>query len=91
MQIQLVNSTGDTLPVSDDVVVERLWDDGAPVNKTTIKLNKGFGIYTYTPDVAHTNSTLNLVVSYQSYKICYNKEKNITSNIKILYNVLNLN
>ncbi|CAG9566895.1 unnamed protein product [Danaus chrysippus] len=65
IQIQLVNSTGETLPVSDDVVVERLWDDGAPVNKTTIKLNKGFGIYTYTPDVAHTNSTLNLVIKYK--------------------------
>lgn len=51
------------MEMSGDVVVERLWDDGAPVNKTTIALNKGFAKYTFTPDVAHINSTLNLVVS----------------------------
>lgn len=50
------------MEMSGDVVVERLWDDGAPVNKTTIALNKGFAKYTFTPDVAHINSTLNLVV-----------------------------
>ncbi|XP_045774990.1 C3 and PZP-like alpha-2-macroglobulin domain-containing protein 8 [Maniola jurtina] len=64
VQIELVNSTGHTMNTAGDVVVERLWDDGAPVNTTTVKLNKGIAKYTYTPDVAHTNSTLNLVVKY---------------------------
>lgn len=58
------------MEMSGDVVVERLWDDGAPVNKTTIALNKGFAKYTFTPDVAHINSTLNLVVS-QSLSMAY--------------------
>lgn len=62
------------MEMSGDVVVERLWDDGAPVNKTTIALNKGFAKYTFTPDVAHINSTLNLVVCqcHTYWKICTN-------------------
>ncbi|XP_023935608.2 thioester-containing protein 1 allele S3 isoform X2 [Bicyclus anynana] len=65
VQIELVNSTGHTIDAAGDVVVERLWDDGAPVNTTTVKLIKGIAKYTYTPDVAHTNSTLNFVVKYK--------------------------
>lgn len=49
--------------VNDDVTVERLWDDGAPVNVTTVPLKNGFATYTIVPGQEHTNSTLNLVVS----------------------------
>lgn len=52
------------LEVNEDVTVERLWDDGAPVNVTTVKLKNGFAIYTVVPDMAHINSTLNLVVRF---------------------------
>lgn len=45
-----------------DVTVERLWDDGAPANITNLGLKKGLATYTYVPDAAHINSTLNLVV-----------------------------
>ncbi|CAG4944809.1 unnamed protein product [Colias eurytheme] len=65
VQIELVNSTGHTLDVSDDVSVERLWDDGAPVNVTNIALKNGFAMYSITPDIAHTNSTLNIVIKYK--------------------------
>ncbi|XP_038206788.1 C3 and PZP-like alpha-2-macroglobulin domain-containing protein 8 isoform X2 [Zerene cesonia] len=65
VQIELVNSTGHTLDVSDDVSVERLWDDGAPVNVTNIALKNGVAMYSITPDIAHTNSTLNIVVKYK--------------------------
>ncbi|XP_026487589.2 thioester-containing protein 1 allele S3-like [Vanessa tameamea] len=65
VQIELVNSSGQTMKISGDVIVERLWDDGAPVNKTTIALTKGFAKYTFTPDLAHANSTLNLVIKYK--------------------------
>ncbi|CAH2243434.1 jg9350 [Pararge aegeria aegeria] len=65
VQIELVNSTGHTINTTGDITVARQWDDGAPVNTTTVKLNKGFAKYMYTPDVAHTNSTLNLVVKYK--------------------------
>ncbi|CAH2104660.1 unnamed protein product [Euphydryas editha] len=65
MQIELVNSAGQTMEMSGDVVVERMWDDGSPVNKTTVTLNKGFAKYTFIPDVAQTNSTLNLLVKYK--------------------------
>ncbi|CAK1549918.1 unnamed protein product [Leptosia nina] len=65
VQIELVNSTGHTLDVSESISVERLWDDGAPVNITTLSLNRGSAVYSFTPDVAHTNSTLNIVVKYK--------------------------
>lgn len=51
------------METNGDVTVERLWDDGAPVNVTTIPLKKGLATYTLTTDRAHVNSTLNLVVS----------------------------
>lgn len=62
MQIEVVDSSGQMLDVNEDVTVERLWDDGAPVNVTTIKLKNGFATYTLVPDMGHINSTLNLVV-----------------------------
>ncbi|VVD02140.1 unnamed protein product [Leptidea sinapis] len=65
VQIEVVNSTGHIMDISDDVTVERLWDDGAPVNVTTLTLSDGVAEYSMTPDVAHTNSTLNLVVKYK--------------------------
>ncbi|CAH0725826.1 unnamed protein product, partial [Brenthis ino] len=65
VQIELVNSAGQTMDIAGDVVVERLWDDGAPLNKTTVALSKGFAKYTFIPDVAHINSTLNLVVKFK--------------------------
>lgn len=50
--------------VNDDVTVERLWDDGAPVNVTTIALRGGLATYTLTPAEAYFNLTLNLVVKF---------------------------
>lgn len=63
-QIELVDPSGLVMPTDGDVTVERLWDDGAPVNITTVTLSKGIATYTVVPDNAHINSTLNLVVSY---------------------------
>lgn len=54
--------------VNDEVTVERLWDDGAPANITNVPLKNGFATYTIVPSKAHTNSTLNLVVSLQISK-----------------------
>lgn len=51
------------METNGEVSVERLWDDGAPVNVTTIPLKKGLSTYTLIPDKAHARSTLNLVVS----------------------------
>ncbi|CAH4004421.1 unnamed protein product [Pieris brassicae] len=65
VQIDIVNSTGHTLDISEEVSIERLWDDGAPANVTKLAMNKGIGVYSFTPDVAHTNSTLNIVVKYK--------------------------
>lgn len=53
--------------VNDEVTVERLWDDGAPVNVTTLSFNKGRAMYTVVPDAAHINSTLNLVVRFKRH------------------------
>lgn len=50
------------MDIDDEVMVERLWDDGAPTNVTTLTLKKGLATYTLIPDTAHANSTLNLVV-----------------------------
>lgn len=61
-QIELVDPSGQILETDGEVNVERLWDDGAPVNITTLGLKKGLATYTYVPDTAHMNSTLNLVV-----------------------------
>ncbi|XP_028159271.1 CD109 antigen-like [Ostrinia furnacalis] len=65
VQIEVVDSSGQMLDVNEDVTVERLWDDGAPVNVTTLKLKNGFVTYTLVPDMAHINSTLNLVIKYK--------------------------
>ncbi|KAL0849223.1 hypothetical protein ABMA28_013556 [Loxostege sticticalis] len=65
VQIEVVDSSGQMLDVNEDVTVERLWDDGAPVNVTTIKLKNGFATYTLVPDMGHINSTLNLVIKYK--------------------------
>lgn len=61
-QIEVVDPSGQILEMSGPVSVERLWDDGAPVNVTSVILEKGLATYTYVPDAAHINSTLNLVV-----------------------------
>lgn len=61
-QIELVDPSGQIMETDGDVTVERLWDDGAPVNITTLALKKGLATFTYVPDAAHVNSTLNLVV-----------------------------
>ncbi|CAH0603133.1 unnamed protein product [Chrysodeixis includens] len=65
VQIELVDPSGLVMPTDGDVTVERLWDDGAPVNVTTVTLNKGIATYTVVPDDAHINSTLNLVIKYK--------------------------
>ncbi|KAG6455793.1 hypothetical protein O3G_MSEX009390, partial [Manduca sexta] len=65
VQIELVLPSGEIFESDEDISVERLWDDGAPVNVTTLKLNKGRALYTFVPDAAHVNSTLNLVVKYK--------------------------
>lgn len=64
LQIEVVDPSGKIMDnVNDDVTVERLWDDGAPANVTNVPLKNGFATYTIVPSKAHTNSTLNLVVS----------------------------
>jgi hypothetical protein len=63
----VVDSSGQMMDVNDDVTVERLWDDGGPVNTTTLKLRNGVATYTLVSDAAHVNSTLNLVVSVLNY------------------------
>lgn len=65
VQIEVVDPSGKVMPAEGDVTVERLWDDGAPVNVTTVTLNKGIATYSVVPDRAHVNSTLNLVVKYK--------------------------
>ncbi|KAL4708067.1 hypothetical protein ACJJTC_009846 [Scirpophaga incertulas] len=65
VQIEVVDPSGKILSVNEDVTVERLWDDGAPVNVTTLKLKNGVAKYTLVPDAAHVNSTLNLVIKYK--------------------------
>jgi hypothetical protein len=61
-QIEVVDPLGQIIDVEDDVTVERLWDDGAPVNTTTVALKKGLATYTLTPVQAYAALTLNLVV-----------------------------
>lgn len=58
----MVDSSGQVMDTDGDVTVERLWDDGAPANVTTLPLKKGLATYNLVPDRAHINSTLNLVV-----------------------------
>ncbi|XP_022820433.1 CD109 antigen-like [Spodoptera litura] len=65
VQIEVVDPSGQVMPAEGDITVERLWDDGAPVNVTTVTLNKGIATYSVVPDRAHVNSTLNLVVKYK--------------------------
>ncbi|CAH0404826.1 unnamed protein product [Chilo suppressalis] len=65
VQIEVVDPTGQIIDVNEDVTVERLWDDGAPVNVTTLSLNHGVATYSLVPDAAHINSTLNLVIKYK--------------------------
>ncbi|XP_049864919.1 CD109 antigen-like isoform X2 [Pectinophora gossypiella] len=65
VQIELVDSSGQVMDINENVSVARLWDDGAPVNMTTITLTKGLATYTLVADKAHTNTTLNLVVKYK--------------------------
>lgn len=65
VQIELVDSSGQTIETNEEVTVERLWDDGAPVNMTSVSLKRGLATYTIVPDAAHINSTLNLVIKYK--------------------------
>ncbi|CAG9098707.1 unnamed protein product [Plutella xylostella] len=65
VQIEVVDSSGQVMSVDDEVSVERLWDDGAPVNVTTLQLKGGLATYTLVPDKAHASSRLNLVVKYK--------------------------
>ncbi|CAH0748966.1 unnamed protein product [Diatraea saccharalis] len=65
VQIEVVDPTGQIMDINEDVTVERLWDDGAPVNVTTVKLKHGIAKYSLVPDAAHINSTLNLVINYK--------------------------
>lgn len=58
----MVDSSGQVMSVDDEVSVERLWDDGAPVNVTTLQLKGGLATYTLVPDKGHASSRLNLVV-----------------------------
>ncbi|KAG7311407.1 hypothetical protein JYU34_002449 [Plutella xylostella] len=65
VQIEVVDSSGQVMSVDDEVSVERLWDDGAPVNVTTLQLKGGLATYTLVPDKGHASSRLNLVVKYK--------------------------
>ncbi|KAJ8726365.1 hypothetical protein PYW07_001063 [Mythimna separata] len=65
VQIEVVDPSGQVMAADGDVTVERLWDDGAPVNVSSVALDKGIATYTLVPDRAHVNSTLNLVVKYK--------------------------
>ncbi|XP_049691725.2 thioester-containing protein 1 allele R1 [Helicoverpa armigera] len=65
VQIELVDPSGQVMATDGEVTVERLWDDGAPVNVTTVTMSKGIATYTLVPDNGHVNSTLNLVVKYK--------------------------
>lgn len=72
LQIEVVDSSGQIMNVNEDVSVERLWDDGALVNVTTVTLKNGITTYTLVPDAAHINSTLNLVVRLINIMYIYN-------------------
>ncbi|XP_013181291.1 PREDICTED: C3 and PZP-like alpha-2-macroglobulin domain-containing protein 8 [Papilio xuthus] len=65
VQIEVVNSSGQVMDTEGDVMVEQLWDDGAPANRTTVSFRKGLAIYETVPDAAHNNSTMNLVIKYK--------------------------
>ncbi|XP_004927018.1 C3 and PZP-like alpha-2-macroglobulin domain-containing protein 8 [Bombyx mori] len=65
VQIEVVDTSGHAMEINDEVTVERLWDDGAPVNITTLPLKNGLATYTLISDAAHVNSTLNLVIKYK--------------------------
>ncbi|XP_072936646.1 thioester-containing protein 1 allele S3-like isoform X2 [Epargyreus clarus] len=64
VQIELVNTTGHAMRTDGELTVERKWDDGAPPNTTTVPLKNGLATYSLTPDEAHSNSTLNLLIKY---------------------------
>lgn len=69
LQIEVVDPPGKIMDnINGDVTVERLWDDGAPANVSNVPLKNGFATYTVVPDKAHTNSTLNLVVSVNNLR-----------------------
>ncbi|XP_052755570.1 thioester-containing protein 1 allele R1-like isoform X2 [Galleria mellonella] len=65
VQIEVTNSSGEIMNTDGEITVERLWDDGAPPNTTTVSLKNGFATYTIIPEPAYTNSTLNLQVRYK--------------------------
>ncbi|KAJ0181857.1 hypothetical protein K1T71_002579 [Dendrolimus kikuchii] len=65
VQIEVVDPSGQIIDTDGNVTVERLWDDGAPVNVTMAALKHGLATYTITPVAAHVNSTLNLVIKYK--------------------------
>ncbi|XP_063529848.1 thioester-containing protein 1 allele R1-like [Cydia strobilella] len=65
IQIEVVGPSGQIIELDDDVRVERLWDDGAPVNVTTVPLKKGLATYTLTPAESYAAFTLNLVIKYK--------------------------
>ncbi|KAM3964840.1 thioester-containing protein 1 allele R1 [Aphomia sociella] len=65
VQIELAKSSGEIIETDGEVTVERLWDDGAPPNTTTVILKKGLSTYTLTPEPAYVNSTLNLQIKYK--------------------------
>lgn len=65
IQIEVVSPSGDITKDEGDVTVERIWDDGAPANISTVNLKNGLVVYSFTPDAAHANSTLNIVIKYK--------------------------
>ncbi|KPJ15105.1 CD109 antigen [Papilio machaon] len=65
VQIEVVNSSGQVIDTEGEVMVEQLWDDGAPANRTTVPFRKGLATYETVPDAAHNNSTMNLVIKYK--------------------------
>lgn len=57
-----MDPNGQLIKMNGEVSVERLWDDGAPANVSTLNLKNGVALYSFTPDAAHANSTLNILV-----------------------------
>ncbi|XP_013188878.2 C3 and PZP-like alpha-2-macroglobulin domain-containing protein 8 [Amyelois transitella] len=65
VQIEVADSLGQVMKENGEVTVERLWDDGAPPNTTSVPLREGLATYTLIPDELHANSTLNLLIKYK--------------------------
>ncbi|KAI8427884.1 hypothetical protein MSG28_002244 [Choristoneura fumiferana] len=63
VQIEVLDPSGQVMNVDDDVTVERLWDDGAPVNLTTIALKKGLATYSLTPAEASVGDVMRARIS----------------------------